>query len=63
MALKMVPESINFHLFLHKRKKSAICMPKGAILKKECKKVLLNSFAMMQFSYFDQLFFPTKKQT
>ena len=28
-------------------------MPKGAIFKMECKKVLFNSFVMMQFSYFD----------
>ena len=50
MALKMVPEGIIFHLFFARAQKSAICMPKGAILKKECNKVLLNSFAMMQFS-------------
>ena len=37
-------------------------MPKGAIFKKECKKVLFNRFAVMQFSLFDQLFFPAKKQ-
>ena len=30
--------------------KSAHFMPKGAIFKKECKKVLFNSFVMMQFS-------------
>ena len=37
---KMVPEGITFALFL----------PKSAILKKECKKEVFNSFVMMQFS-------------
>ena len=37
-------------------------MPEGAILKKECKKVLFYSFVMMQFSLFDQLFFRAKKK-
>ena len=36
-------------------------MPDGAIFEKECKNVLFNSFVMMQFSLFDQLFFPVKK--
>ena len=35
-------------------------VPKGAIFKKECKKVLFNSFVMMQFSQFDPLFFLQK---
>ena len=36
----MVPEGI----------KSAHFMQKGAIFKKECKKVLFNSFVILQFS-------------
>ena len=40
MTFKMVPEGMKFALFL----------PKGAICKKKCKKVLFNSFVMMQFS-------------
>ena len=36
-------------------------MPEGANFKKECKKVLFNNFAVMQFSLLDQLFFPVKK--
>ena len=45
-------------IFLHNFWK---VMPKGDIFKKECKKVLLNSYVIMQFSLFDQLFFPVKK--
>ena len=55
----MVPEGINFALFCVN---CVNFMPKGAIFKKECKKVLFNSFVLMQFSLFDQLFFPAKKQ-
>ena len=49
MTFEMVPEGIKFALFC-KSPKSANFMPKGAILKKECKKVLFHSFVKMQFS-------------
>ena len=38
-------------------------MPKDAIFKKECKKVLFNSFVMMQSFKLGQLFFLAKKLT
>ena len=55
MTFRTVPESITF------APKSANFMPEGANFKKECKKVLFNNFAVMQFSLLDQLFFPVKK--
>ena len=36
-------------------------MLKGAIFKKGVQQVLFNSFVMIQFSWFDHHFFPTKK--
>ena len=36
-------------------------MPKGAMFKKKCKKVLFNGFVMIQFPLFDPTFFPCKK--
>ena len=49
----MVPEAITF----------ANLMSKGAIFKKKkmCQKAIFNSFVMMQFSKFEQLFFLAKK--
>ena len=51
----MVPEDdMKFALFAqlacHECKKSANFMSKDAILKKECKKVLINSLVMVRFS-------------
>ena len=54
MTFKMVPEDVKFALFsssaLPKVQITAYFMPKGTIFIKECKKVLFNSFVMMQFS-------------
>ena len=38
------------HKWLATSAKSANLMPKGAIFKKECNKVLFNSFVMMQLA-------------
>ena len=55
----MVPEGIKFALFcksgLPQVQKNANFMAKGAIFRKECKKVIFNIFLMIQFSYLDQL--------
>ena len=45
MTFEMVPKGIKFA-----RAKSANFMPKGAIFQKKCKKVLFNSYVVMQFS-------------
>ena len=58
-------EEYKYYLLFHDKNKNiffALFMPKGGTFKKECQKVIFNSFVMMQFSYFDQLFFPAKKQ-
>ena len=61
----MVPDGIQSALFcmsgLPQVQKSANVLPKGAIFKKECKKVLFNSFVIMLFSKLDHLFFPEEK--
>ena len=58
---KMVPEGIKFAR-LPRVQKSANFIPKGAISKKECKKVLFNSCHDVVFFAWPT-FFPCKKAT
>ena len=46
----MVPDGTKRTSGLQQVQISVNFIPKGAIFKKECKKVLFNSFVMMQFS-------------